>query len=309
MSPGPEHLIVAPILIPLFAGALMLFYEDRQAKRIISLVATAMLPFVAFALLDRSEAPSGGTEVGLYLLGNWPSPFAIVLVLDRLSALMLLLTSVLALAALVFAAAGWDRQGQHFHSLFQFLLMGLNGAFLTGDLFNLFVFFEVLLAASYGLMLHGSGPLQGAGRPPLHRHQPRRLAAVPDRRQPDLRRHRHAQHGRPRGEGRRGARGGPAAAARRRRQPRHRLPGQGRHVAAVVLAADHLHGRRAAGGGGLRRAEQGRGLCGAAGLLARLRRRRHPFGGARGRAADRGRAGDRRPSACSGCWPRRGSGG
>ena len=160
MSPAPEHLIIAPILVPLVAGALMLFYDDRRAKRVISLVAAGALLLVAMALLDRSEAPSGGTEVGLYLLGNWPSPFAIVLVLDRLSALMLLLTSVLALSALVFAVAGWDRQGQHFHSLFQFLLMGLNGAFLTGDLFNLFVFFEVLLAASYGLMLHGSGPLR-----------------------------------------------------------------------------------------------------------------------------------------------------
>ena len=160
MSLTPEHLLIAPILIPLLAGAAMLFYEDRRAKRIISLVAAGLLPIVAFALLDRAEAPSGGTEVGLYLLGNWPSPFAIVLVLDRLSALMLLLTAVLALPALVFASAGWDRRGQHFHSLFQFLLMGLNGAFLTGDLFNLFVFFEVLLAASYGLMLHGSGPLR-----------------------------------------------------------------------------------------------------------------------------------------------------
>ena len=160
MTGAPENLMLAPILIPLIAGALMLFYEDRRAKRVISLVAAGLLPIVAFALLDRAEAPSGGTEVGLYLLGNWPPPFAIVLVLDRLSALMLLLTSVLALPALVFASASWDRQGQHFHSLFQFLLMGLNGAFLTGDLFNLFVFFEVLLAASYGLMLHGSGALR-----------------------------------------------------------------------------------------------------------------------------------------------------
>ncbi|HRO10302.1 monovalent cation/H+ antiporter subunit D [Amaricoccus sp.] len=160
MTPTPEHLLIAPILLPLLAGALMLFYEDRRAKRVISLVAAGLLPIIAFALLDRAEAPSGGTEVRLYLLGDWPSPFAIVLVLDRLSALMLVVTSVLALPALVFAVAGWDRQGQHFHSLFQFLLMGLNGAFLTGDLFNLFVFFEVLLAASYGLMLHGSGPLR-----------------------------------------------------------------------------------------------------------------------------------------------------
>ena len=80
-----------------------------------------------------------------------------MLVVDRLAAVMLTLTSVLGLATLIYALARWDRAGVHFHSLFQFLLMGLNGAFLTGDLFNLFVFFEVLLAASYGLLLHGSG--------------------------------------------------------------------------------------------------------------------------------------------------------
>ena len=57
----------------------------------------------------------------------------------------------------IYAAQGWDRRGRHFHALFQFQLMGLNGAFLTGDVFNLFVFFEVLLIASYGLMLHGAG--------------------------------------------------------------------------------------------------------------------------------------------------------
>ena len=95
---------------------------------------------------------------GVYRLGDWPAPFGIVLVVDRLSALMLLLTSILASAAVVFSLARWHRAGAHFHSLFQFLLMGLNGAFLTGDLFNLFVFFELLLAASYGLALHGSGP-------------------------------------------------------------------------------------------------------------------------------------------------------
>src|SRR5690606_29902464 len=60
--------------------------------------------------------------------------------------------------SLVYSYASWSRVAPGFHSMFQFLLMGLNGAFLTGDLFNLFVFFEVLLASSYGLMLHGSGP-------------------------------------------------------------------------------------------------------------------------------------------------------
>src|SRR3546814_17512450 len=70
---------------------------------------------------------------------------------------MLVLIGVLGLAALVFSLARWHRVGTHFHPLFQFQLMGLNGVFLTGDLFNLFVFFAIMLAASYGLALHGSG--------------------------------------------------------------------------------------------------------------------------------------------------------
>ncbi|PTE16460.1 monovalent cation/H+ antiporter subunit D [Pseudogemmobacter blasticus] len=164
MNGGPDHLIIAPILIPFFAGALMLLYEDRRrrAKFFISLAATVALLFVAIELLNRSKGNelSGGNDIGFYLLGDWASPFGIVLVIDRLSAMMLVLSSLVAIPALVYSAAGWNRQGQHFHSMFMFLLMGLNGAFLTGDLFNLFVFFEVLLAASYGMLLHGGGQLR-----------------------------------------------------------------------------------------------------------------------------------------------------
>ncbi len=156
--PQPEHILIAPILIPLIAGALMLFYEEAQRRVIAVLSVTAQL-FVAVGLIDIA-ANEHGEGVSLYLLGNWPPPFAIVLVLDRLSAMMVMLTVLLGIPAVTFAMARWDRRGQHFHSLFQFLMMGLNGAFLTGDLFNLFVFFEVLLAASYGLALHGSGPLR-----------------------------------------------------------------------------------------------------------------------------------------------------
>ena len=112
---------------------------------------------IAIALLQAAGCDVRRRDGKSYRLGDWPAPFGIVLVVDRLSALMLLLTSILASAAVVFSLARWHRAGAHFHSLFQFLLMGLNGAFLTGDLFNLFVFFELLLAASYGLALHGSG--------------------------------------------------------------------------------------------------------------------------------------------------------
>ncbi|MGE3784762.1 MAG: cation:proton antiporter, partial [Alphaproteobacteria bacterium] len=151
-------LIVAPVVLPLVAGAAMLLLGERYGdlRAAINVASCLALVGIAAELLAISDASPGGIA-GVYRLGDWPSPFAIVLVLDRLSALMLLLTSILASAALVFSLARWHRAGAYFHSLFQFLLMGLNGAFLTGDLFNLFVFFELLLAASYGLALHGSG--------------------------------------------------------------------------------------------------------------------------------------------------------
>jgi multicomponent K+:H+ antiporter subunit D len=154
-----DHLVIAPIVLPLLAGAVMLLFGERgrNAKAAINVCATLGLVAVAIALVANAHASSDGV-MATYRLGDWPVPFGIVLVADRLSALMLLLTSVLAAAAVVFSLARWHRAGAHFHSLFQFLLMGLNGAFLTGDLFNLFVFFELMLAASYGLALHGSGP-------------------------------------------------------------------------------------------------------------------------------------------------------
>ncbi len=156
-----EHLMIVPIVLPLVVGAALLLIDERHhgLKAAINVASTLALAGVAMALLGlANDQPStAAAQAGVYRLGGWPAPFGIVLVVDRLAALMLVLTSLLASASVVFSLARWHRAGVHFHSLFQFLLMGLNGAFLTGDLFNLFVFFEVLLAASYGLMLHGSG--------------------------------------------------------------------------------------------------------------------------------------------------------
>jgi len=156
-----DHLMIAPVVLPLLAGAAMLLLDERrrELKAAINVASTFALVGIAIVLLATSDTAATGlaSRVGVYRLGDWPAPFGIVLVVDRLSALMLLLTSILGSATVVFSLARWHRAGAHFHSLFQFLLMGLNGAFLTGDLFNLFVFFELLLAASYGLALHGSG--------------------------------------------------------------------------------------------------------------------------------------------------------
>lgn len=161
MIPLSQHLIVLPILLPLAAAAVMLLLNEkrRAMKSAISLATTVTTLGVSVALMVQVVvAGKGGSFASrAYALGNWPAPFGIVLVIDWLSALMLVLASVLAVAALIYALARWERAGPRFHPLFLLQLMGLNGAFLSGDLFNLFVFFEVLLAASYALLLHGSG--------------------------------------------------------------------------------------------------------------------------------------------------------
>ena len=153
------HLIIAPILLPLLTAAFMLLLGEkhRPMKARINLISTLIGLGISVTLLLWTQQQASPASIGVYLPSNWQAPFGIVLVVDRLSALMLVLTGVIASCALLFAMARWDRAGASFHALFQIQLMGLYGAFLTADLFNLFVFFEVLLAASYGLMLHGSG--------------------------------------------------------------------------------------------------------------------------------------------------------
>ncbi|SUA88159.1 Multiple resistance and pH homeostasis protein D [Brucella intermedia] len=152
------HLIVAPIVLPLVTAAVLLLFDERKRKLKMAINSISTLGLIAIAITLAGMASERAPDALVYLIGNWPAPFGIVLVLDRLAALMLVLTSLLGMASLSFALAHWHKASPHFHTIFQLLLMGLNGAFLTGDLFNLFVFFEVMLAASYGLALHGSGP-------------------------------------------------------------------------------------------------------------------------------------------------------
>ena len=153
------ELVLVPVLLPLATAALMLLLgEGRRAmKAVANVVSTVLSLAVAVTLLLWVDSQDAAAAFGVYLPGNWPVPFGIVLVADRLSALMAVLAGSVGLAALLYALARWQHAGVYFHVLFQLQLMGLYGAFLTADLFNLFVFFEVLLAASYGLLLHGGG--------------------------------------------------------------------------------------------------------------------------------------------------------
>jgi multicomponent K+:H+ antiporter subunit D len=151
-----SDLILAPLLLPLAGGVLSLLggRAGLAFERLVGLAATILLLPAAVALYGVA---ADGAIVA-YAVGDWPAPFGIVLVLDRLAAWMLLLTSIVATGAVLFAIGRSDESGRHFHALFQFQLLGINGAFLTGDLFNLFVFFEVLLIASYALLAHGLQP-------------------------------------------------------------------------------------------------------------------------------------------------------
>ncbi|MDV3502896.1 monovalent cation/H+ antiporter subunit D [Marinobacter sp. M-5] len=159
-----NHWLTAPVLIPLLGGILQAFmgYAPISLRRTLALATSVLMLVSAIILLALAD---DGTY-RIYAFGNWQPPFGIVLVLDRLAALMLILTAVLALFCHIYSIGGADEGNRQFHALFLFQLMGLNIAFLTGDLFNLFVAFEVLLIASYGLLMHGGGTVRTV--PGLH---------------------------------------------------------------------------------------------------------------------------------------------
>lgn len=160
-----QHLPILPIVLPLASAALLLFLPQSRIKlrSSIALLTVLAQALIAAYLLYRLSVPQAGLlehGVEVYQLGGWLAPYGIVLVVDRLAVLMLALTAAIALPVQIYSLARWDRIGVHYHSMVLLLLMGLNGAFLTGDLFNLFVFFEILLAASYGLLMHGSNAVR-----------------------------------------------------------------------------------------------------------------------------------------------------
>lgn len=162
-----QHSPIFSILIPAFTafflvllgnpGSGSLAHDWRQPwRRSISFLSSLLGLATAVSYLIYT---SNGNVI-VYNLSEWAAPFGIVLVLDQLSALMLVLTYTLIAPVLWYASKDWDQRGRYFHAMSHFLLMGLSGAFLTGDLFNLFVFFEILLMASYVLLLHGQGKVR-----------------------------------------------------------------------------------------------------------------------------------------------------
>ena len=146
--------LVLPILVPLTTALLCFTVRGPSALQRGVSVAGAVALLAAAVLLLR-EVLGGGILVAQ--MGDWPAPFGISLVADRLAAVMVMITGIVAVAVSVYALADIDlrRQRFGFHPLFHILITGICGAFLTGDLFNLYVWFEVMLIASFALLVLG----------------------------------------------------------------------------------------------------------------------------------------------------------
>ncbi len=146
--------IVLPLLIPLIAGAVGLLVGQRR-REVRAITFGAVTIDLVYAIYLLWLVWTDGVQVSA--IGSWPPPFGIVLTVDLLSATMLLLATLIGWVVLIFTFATIDRARERFgfYPLYLFLLLGVSGAFLTGDLFNLYVWFEVMLISSFGLMTLG----------------------------------------------------------------------------------------------------------------------------------------------------------
>ncbi|WP_440764136.1 complex I subunit 5 family protein [Natronorubrum sp. DTA7] len=156
-----SQLVIAPMLVVLVTGVVSLLFGRWPRARIGVSLAGGVAYVVAVAAIDwyvvlAPDAPG----IATYQVGDWPAPFGITLVADGLSAFMLTMVAVIGVASLTFSTRVLpeiDRRSYYF-PLFHFLALGVTGAFLTGDLFNLFVWFEVMLMASYVFVAYYGGP-------------------------------------------------------------------------------------------------------------------------------------------------------
>ncbi|MCX6519037.1 MAG: proton-conducting transporter membrane subunit [Actinobacteria bacterium] len=144
-------LLAMPLAVPLLGAALTMIVRARTAQRVISFVALAVSLGSAIAVLAHVAVTD---EIAVSSLGGWPAPVAITLVGDRLSAMMLVIAVALLCVVLVFAIGqrASDERSPFYHPVYLVLSAGIAQAFLAGDLFNLFVAFELLLMSSYVLL-------------------------------------------------------------------------------------------------------------------------------------------------------------
>lgn len=149
-----NNLLVLPLLIPAFTAVILIFLKERvDLQRIISAVSVFLNILVAGIIVYQVSTKG----IQTLFMGGWLPPYGIVFVADMFAALLVLVGAIVGAACLFFsfASIGEERERFYYYPFFHFLLTGVFGSFLTGDLFNLFVCFEVLLVASYALIVLG----------------------------------------------------------------------------------------------------------------------------------------------------------
>jgi multicomponent Na+:H+ antiporter subunit D len=153
------NLIILPILIPLFTGGILIFLNKRiTAQRVVATISSIGTIIAAWLIVQKVRIDG----IQSLNVSSWDAPFGITLVSDMFSALLVLTTSIISFVCLIysFKSIGEEREKYYFYAVFNFLLVGVNGAFTTGDIFNLFVFFEVMLMSSYVLLVLGGTKIQ-----------------------------------------------------------------------------------------------------------------------------------------------------
>ncbi|MCR8645403.1 Na+/H+ antiporter subunit D [Paenibacillus sp. N1-5-1-14] len=154
-----NNLLIAPVIIPLLTGmVLIVFQKNISLQRILSLAALLVTGVISVLLMNQIK-DSGILTIQL---GGWEAPFGISFVGDMFSALLLMATSIVSVCCVIYAFSSIGRKQEklYFYPLFLFLITGVNGSFLTGDLFNLYVFFELFLVSSYVLISMGGAQRQ-----------------------------------------------------------------------------------------------------------------------------------------------------
>ena len=153
------NLLLFPIILPFFfAMVLLLFPKKLLLQRTITMV--ALVTTAVFSIVLMLKVKSDGIQA--ITLGSWPAPFGISMVSDMLSVLLVLSSTIIAIFVVwySFTSIGKERESFFYYPGILFMLTGVNGAFTTGDIFNMFVFFEVLLMSSYLLIVLGGEKVQ-----------------------------------------------------------------------------------------------------------------------------------------------------
>ncbi|WP_433958918.1 Na+/H+ antiporter subunit D [Cytobacillus horneckiae] len=154
-----NNIVILPIIIPMILGLIMVIFRRRiMLHRVLSILSMTGTGGAAAYLIYQVKHEG----IQTLQLGGWEAPFGVSMVVDMLSALLLITTSIVALFCVIYAfkSIGREREEHYFYPLFLFLITGVNGSFITGDVFNLFVCFEVMLISSYALITLGGKSIQ-----------------------------------------------------------------------------------------------------------------------------------------------------